>query len=107
MMATKQNRPATAGRHARTTRGKSLEEEVGFPALVERTDIMPDERHMVGTYRPAAQGHLGFLRCPVPLPVVAFNTCTHQIFPGLFATARCRENVVNRQGKIAPSAELT
>src|SRR5512143_1243158 len=84
----------------------SVEEKVGLPALVERSDKMPDERDVVRTHRLPAKQHMRLFRSPVPLLVVAVNARAHEIVPCVLPPARNRNDVIHRQREIPPPAEL-
>ncbi len=84
-----------------------IHEQVGFPPLVNLSDIVPDEGHVVRLERRAAQIHLRFMRKPVAFLVVAFHTCTHHVLPGIIPALRLRMDMVDGQGEIRPSAILT
>ena len=66
---------------------ESVEKQVGFPALIQRSDKVPDERHMVGAHRFPAQRHHCFVRRTVAFLIITSDARTHQIFPGVLAPA--------------------
>jgi len=59
---------------------------------------------MAGFERDRMQSHFSFFGSSVPFPVITGSTGTDKIFPGIISTPGFRDNMINGQWQISPSA---
>ena len=78
----------------------SVHEQKRLPFPLDRADDVLDERHVVRTERLDPELHVRLLRSAVAFAVVAAHAGAHEVFPGVGAVTRFREDVVDLVGWI-------
>jgi len=75
----------------------SIHEQIWFPHIVDGSDKMPDEHHMVWPNGLPEKLQMSLTRSPVPFSVVARHACADEVFPRIGPPARTRDDVVDCQ----------